>query len=400
MPRRLTGALLAAAALLGALPACAATPAAKPAAKSATSVSTRPDAAVLAAAAPVADWQLSHMDRFDYIPASSFRRDTEAPRDWIQAAFYIGLAAYADASGQAKYADAIVAHGQAEAWGFDKRPRHADADATAAVWIWAATRTHDPAQLVPTRARFDAVLAAPSTVDLGFDAKPPEGGDPYCQARWCWSDAIFMAPPAWVALSKETGDPRYLSHADSEFWATTDLLYDKDEHLYFRDSRFITRRSEAGAKIFWGRGNGWAFAGLARILQDLPKDHPSRPRYEAIFKQMAARIVTLQGEQGYWPVSLLEPQKTPETSGTGFFVYGLAWGVNHGLLQAAQYRPAIDKGWRALTAAVEPDGKLGWVQRVGVAPDQVGPDDTQLYGVGAFLLSASEVSRLPTQAKR
>jgi unsaturated rhamnogalacturonyl hydrolase len=126
--------------------------------------------------------------------------------------------------------------------------------------------------------------------------------------------------------------PRYLVHADSEFWATTDLLYDKTEHLYFRDSRFIAKRSDAGAKIFWGRGNGWAFAGIARILQDLPKDHPSRPRYEALFKEMAAKIVTLQGEQGYWPVSLLEPQKTPETSGTGFFVYGLAWGVNHGLL--------------------------------------------------------------------
>jgi hypothetical protein len=118
---------------------------------------------------------------------------------------------------------------------------------------------------------------------------PREGGDPYCQARWCWSDAIFMAPPAWIALSKETWDPRYLAHADNEFWATTDLLYDKDEHLYFRDSRFIAKRSAAGAKIFWGRGNGWAFAGLARILQDLPKDHPSRPRYEAIFKEMAAK---------------------------------------------------------------------------------------------------------------
>jgi unsaturated rhamnogalacturonyl hydrolase len=74
--------------------------------------------------------------------------------------------------------------------------------------------------------------------------------------------------------------------------------------------------------------------------------------------------------------------------------------VNHGLLSAAQYRPAIDKGWSALAAAVEPGGKLGWVQRVGAAPDQVGPDDTQLYGVGAFLLAASEVSQLPTKAQR
>jgi unsaturated rhamnogalacturonyl hydrolase len=242
-------------------------------------------------------------------------------------------------------------------------------------------------------------------VSLAFETPP---GAPSCQTRWCWSDALFMAPPAWIALSKQTGDPRYLAHADREYWATSDYLYDPANHLYFRDSRFITKRSEAGQKIFWGRGNGWVFAGLARILNDLPKDHPSRPRYEAQFKEMAAKIITLQGEQGYWPVSLLEPQATPETSGTGFFVYGLAWGLNHGLLPAARYRPAVDRGWTALSAAVEPGGKLGWVQRVGEAPDKVGPDDTQLYGVGAFLLAASEVSKLsaahasraPSRARR
>jgi unsaturated rhamnogalacturonyl hydrolase len=352
-----------------------------------------PASSVDAAGRKVAAWQLGHMDNFDYVPVSAFRKDTEAPRDWIQAAFYVGLYTFADATQDPYLTTAILKHGEAEQWGFDHRPRHADADATGAVWVWAAGRTKDQAKLTPIRARFDAVLADPSKVSLDFAPKPAKG-DPYCQVRWCWSDAIFMAPPAWVSLSKVGGDKRYLDHADSEFWATTDYLYDKTDHLYFRDSRFITRRSDAGQKIFWGRGNGWAYAGIARILQDLPAGHPSRPKYEAIFKQMSAKIATLQGPEGYWPVSLLEPQKTPETSGTGFFVYGLAWGVNHGLLPRAKYGPVVDKGWKALDAAIEPDGRLGWVQRVGVAPDQVGRDDTQLYGVGAFLLAASEVRKL------
>jgi unsaturated rhamnogalacturonyl hydrolase len=358
------------------------------------------DAAALAVGARVADWQLSHLDNFDYIPAASFRRDTAAPRNWIQAAFYIGLMQFADAVGPSRYTDAVLAHGEAEGWGFDQRPRHADADATGAVWVWAALKTGDSSRLVPIRARFDAVLAHPSTVSLDFEPQHPTTGEPSCQERWCWSDALFMAPPAWVALAKATGDRRYLAHADAEFWATTDYLYDKQDHLYFRDSRFIARRDAAGRKIFWGRGNGWVFAGLARILNDLPADHPSRPRYQALFKQMAAKIVSLQGEGGYWPVSLLEPQTTPETSGTGFFVYGLAWGVNHGLLPAARYRQSLDRGWHALVAAVQPDGKLGWVQRIGAGPDQVGPDDTQLYGVGAVLLAASEVASLPPSGAR
>ena len=374
--------LLATVTLQGSAAAVAASPVNAP--QSATA-----HAATLTLGAKVADWQLNHMSRFDYVPESSFRHDTEATRNWIQAAFYIGLAAFADASHDRRYADAILAHGKTEGWAFDERPRHADSDATGAVWVWAAQHTHDATRLGPIRARFDAVLANPSTVSLDFGSDK----DSPCQVRWCWSDALFMSPPTWIALSKVTHDGRYLAHADQEFWATTDFLYDKDENLYFRDSRFITRRDADGHKIFWGRGNGWVFAGIARILTDLPPDHPSRPRYEALFKQMAAKLVTLQGEQGYWPVSLLVPQQTPETSGTGFFVYGLAWGINHGVLPKADFRPAMERGWKALTAAVEPDGKLGWVQRVGAAPDQVGPDDTQLYGVGAFLLAASEVSK-------
>jgi rhamnogalacturonyl hydrolase YesR len=363
------------------------------AAQSSTPAPT-PGALALEAGAKVAEWQLSHMDSFEYVPAESFRRDTEAASDWVQAAFYIGLTQFADVSGNRKLADAVIAHGETEQWSFDHRPRHADSDATGAVWVWAAERTKDTAKLAPIKARFDAVLANPSTVSLDFAPKPPEGGQPYCQVRWCWCDALFMAPPAWMALSRVTGDRRYLTHADAEFWASTDYLYDKQDHLFYRDSRFFTQRDAAGRKIFWSRGNGWVFAGLARILNELPADHPSRKRYETLFQQMAKKIVTLQGAQGYWPVSLLEPQQTPETSGTGFFTYGLAWGVNKGLLPAAEYRPAIDRGWNALLAAVQPDGKLGWVQRVGAAPDTVSAGDTQLYGVGAFLLAASEVSKL------
>ena len=286
----LVKAALAAAVLAG--PATIAVAAPKPA------VVSVPAASVDAAARKVAAWQLSHMDNFDYVPVSAFRKDTEAPRDWVQAAFYVGLYTFADATQDPYLTAAVLEHGEAEGWGFDHRPRHADADATGAVWVWAAQRTGDPSKLGPVRARFDAVLADPSTVSLDFEPKPAKG-DPYCQARWCWSDAIFMAPPVWTALTKATGDKRYLAHSDREFWATTDYLFDQADHLYFRDSRFITRRDAAGRKIFWGRGNGWAFAGIARILQDLPAGHPSRRRYETVFKQMAAKIATLQGEEGY-----------------------------------------------------------------------------------------------------
>ena len=48
----------------------------------------------------------------------------------------------------------------------------------------------------------------------------------------------------------------------------------------------------------------------------------------------------------------------------------------------------------ALTASVHPDGKLGYVQQIGEKPETVSYDDTEVYGVGAFLLAGSEMSKL------
>lgn len=81
----------------------------------------------------------------------------------------------------------------------------------------------------------------------------------------------------------------------------------------------------------------------------------------------------------------------PESSGTGFFVYGLAWGIEAGLLDRATFEPAVLRGWQALERAVDADGRLGWVQQVSDRPEQVAQSDTQFYGVGALLLAGSAV---------
>ena len=161
-------------------------------------------------------------------------------------------------------------------------------------------------------------------------------------------------------------------------------------------ARYFDQRETNGAKVFWSRGNGWVLAGLARGLQYLPPDYPARPRFAALFKEMANRVAPLQRPDGYWRVSLLNPDAfpMPETSGAGFFTYALAWGVNAGLLDRTVFEPAVLNGWAALNRAVLPDGKLGYVQRVGAAPGDTSADETEVYGVGAFLLAGSEVHQL------
>jgi len=92
---------------------------------------------------------------------------------------------------------------------------------------------------------------------------------------------------------------------------TTDYLYDKDEHLYFRDSTYFKKSEANGKKVFWGRGNGWVMGGLVRVLQYLPTNHPDRPRFEQLFKDMSAKILICQQADGLWRASLLDPDSYP-----------------------------------------------------------------------------------------
>jgi unsaturated rhamnogalacturonyl hydrolase len=232
----------------------------------------------------------------------------------------------------------------------------------------------------------DSIVAKPHDEPLDWKNK--------IQLReWAWCDALFMGPTALSYLSTATGDPKYLNTASKLWWKTTDYLYDNDEHLYFRDGSYLQKKEKNGKKVFWSRGNGWVLGGLVRVLDNMPANHPDRKKFEGLYKDMEAKIVSLQQPDGSWHASLLDPESYPvkETSGTGFYCYSILWGLNHGLLDEKTYWPVAKKAWLALTESVHPDGMLGFVQRIGAAPDSVDSNSTEVYGVGAFLLSGTQL---------
>jgi unsaturated rhamnogalacturonyl hydrolase len=334
-------------------------------------------AAVLAAMERAADWQLAHPS-------------THPANGWIQGAGYTGMMALAGISGNPKYLDAMRAMGEANKWRLAPRFYHADDYCVGQTYAELYLHFRDPVMIAPLRDRFDAILSKPPKSGiLDFAAKDA------ALENWSWCDALFMGPPAWVRLYAATGDTRYLDFAVRNWWRTTDYLYDREEHLFFRDSTYFAKREANGRKVFWARGNGWVMAGLVRTLEFLPKDHPDRPRFERLFADMAGKIVSLQQPDGLWRSSLLDPASYPlkETSGSGFYVYALAWGVNSGLLDPPAFEPAVMKGWTALAACLAEDGKLTHVQPVGADPKRFPEDSTEAYGVGAFLLAGSEVYR-------
>ncbi len=216
---------------------------------------------------------------------------------------------------------------------------------------------------------------------------------------WWWSDALYMGLPIFTKLYKVTGDQKLLDKQYECFVWTDSLLFDTEAQLYYRDAKYIYPKVKTacdGGKSFWARGDGWVLAGLAKVLQDLPKDSKYRPFYVKRFQQLAEGVARCQQEGGYWSRSMLCEADAPgfETSGTAFFTYGFLWGVNNGLLNAKTYKPVIDKAWKYLTeTALQPDGSIGYVQPIGEKPDPtrtVNAKSQAPFGTGAWLLAACE----------
>lgn len=218
---------------------------------------------------------------------------------------------------------------------------------------------------------------------------------------WWWADGLYMVMPVMTKLYNVTGNELYLEKLHEYLSYSNSIMYDEEAQIYFRDAKYVypKHKSANGKKDFWARGNGWVFAGLAKVIQDLPKDAKYREEYITRYKAMAKSLKEAQQPEGYWTRSILDPAHAPgpETSGTAFFTYGYLWGVNNGILDKKTYIPIIEKSWKYLTeVALQDDGRVGYVQPIGerAIPGQiVDVNSTADFGVGAFLLAASEMYR-------
>ena len=321
----------------------------------------------------VADWQLRTAEnRFS--------------TDWTYAALYDGMLAASRATGNPRYHDAVLRFAESTGWKLGPRFAMADDEAVAQAYVEFYFEHPEPLRIAAIKEEADKLLQRPD--------------DPQ-KDLWWWCDALFMAPPALARLAKATGDSRYLDYMDREWWITSGHLYDPAAHLYSRDASYLDQHEKNGAKLFWSRGNGWVLGGLARVIPYLPENYPSRARYVAQFREMAKAVVSIQGEDGLWRSGLLDAAAypRPETSGSAFFIFALAWGINAGLLDRKTYEPVVAKAWKGLLGHIYADGRLGSMQKIGGAPGEVSPGGSYVYGVGAFLLAGSEVDKL-AQARR
>ncbi|MEO5948767.1 MAG: glycoside hydrolase family 88 protein [Chitinophagaceae bacterium] len=330
----------------------------------------------------VADWQINELDTKPWKYVAT---------DWTNAALYTGMMAWAKMANDDKYLLWLKNIGEKLKWEGGPERFFADDYCVGQTYAELFMLYKDSAMIKPMMSIGDDLISQPHTESLLWNF---DGG--LHNREWAWCDALYMGPPMLAYLSTATAEKKYLDIADKLWWRSANYLYDPTEQLFFRDSRFFDKKEKNGAKVFWSRGNGWVIAGIARILNNMPANYPTRKGYERIFKEMAKRIASLQQTDGTWHASMLDPKSYPvkETSGTAFFTYALTWGINNGLLSDKEYFPVIDKAWTALKDCLHEDGKLGFVQVPGAAPEKVTFDDTEVYGVGAFLLAGTELFKL------
>ncbi|MGJ8640817.1 MAG: glycoside hydrolase family 88/105 protein [Opitutaceae bacterium] len=331
----------------------------------------------------VADWQIKNLHN-DY---NRVHKHDDRLVAWTYGALYVGMFKWAELTGDDTYFNFLRDIGDELNWKLGWGKFHADEHVVGQMYLDMFRKYNEPKMLENTKARIEAIRDEPST-------QPMRLGNYEFSERWTWCDALFMAPPVWAKLSAITGDPSYRDWMFAEYQATTEHLYDPETHLFFRDNNFIERRAH-NKKIFWARGNGWVFASLPLVIQELPEG-AQRDWFINLYQEMAPALADLQTNEGHWAMSLLAADiyPTPETSGTAFFCYGLAWGINQGLLDRETYDLVAIKAWDSLTSHIAEDGMLGYVQPVGAAPGDASADKTEVYGTGAFLLAGSEVYRM------
>ncbi|MBD5266811.1 MAG: glycoside hydrolase family 88 protein [Bacteroides sp.] len=333
-----------------------------------------------------------HPDPYEGIPYYSRKKVYEA-NIWTRAIYFEGLMALHSIYPANRYYDYAYQWGETHKWGMrrdDTTTRNADNYCCAQTYIDLYNLTPEPKMLTKTKGTMNMLINTPQVDD------------------WTWIDAIQMGMPVLAKMSKLTGDPRYDEKAWEMYsWTRNTLaggLFNESEGLWWRDKDFVPPYKEPNGKnCYWSRGNGWVVAALVRVLDEIPADAPHRNEYIRDLEAMCDALVKCQRKDGFWNVSLLDESNYggKELTGTALFVYGMAWGINNGILERGKYLPVVVKAWNAMVKdAVHDNGYLGYVQGTGKEPKDGQPvaydsvPDFDDFGTGCFLLAGTEVYKL------
>jgi unsaturated rhamnogalacturonyl hydrolase len=331
-------------------------------------------------------------------PGKSIVTNRERPSNiWTRGVYYEGLMALHGLDPKRKnrqeYYNYAVEWGEKHKWGLRDgvKTRNADNQACGQTYIDLYLIDKKPERIKDIKESIDLMVNSDKSDD------------------WDWIDALQMAMPVFTRLGVLYNDNKYFDkmydlYSFSKYKHGGKGLWNSEDKLWWRDKDFVPPYQEPnGQDCYWSRGNGWVVAALVRTLEMLPKSDPHYNEYMQDYKDMVRALLPIQRSDGFWNVSLHDPNHFggKETTGTALFVYGMAWGINNGFLSKEEYLPAVIRGWNAIEKdAVHANGFLGYVQGTGKEPKDGQPvshtskPDFEDYGLGCFLLAGSEIYKL------
>ena len=329
---------------------------------------------------------------------------------WTRAVYYEGLMALNAIDPQQRYIDYAMTWADFHKWTPRNGVNTLDADDQCCgqtyVELAALKGGDQKALLANVIANLDHQMVTPNSKKQTSTPKAKTNVNSL-YGWWTWIDAIQMAMPLYMQIANVTGEQKYRDHAMQMYrWTRNECgggLFNTKDGLWWRDADYVPPYKEKDGKdCYWSRGNGWVYAAIVRCMNQLSPKSKEYKELKKDFLLMSKGLLSCQHEDGFWHASLVSDvdYPTPEMTGTALFLYGMAWGIQQGLLKAKTYRPACDKAWQALASCVHNDGFLGWNQGTGKEPSAGQPvtfdsvPDFEDYGTGCFLLGASEYYKL------
>ncbi|MBQ3313233.1 MAG: glycoside hydrolase family 88 protein [Prevotella sp.] len=329
---------------------------------------------------------------------------------WTRAVYYEGLMALNAIDPQQRYIDYAMTWADFHKWTPRNGVNTLDADDQCCgqtyVELAALKGGDQKALLANVIANLDHQMVTPNSKKQTSTPKAKTNVNSL-YGWWTWIDAIQMAMPLYMQIANVTGEQKYRDHAMQMYrWTRNECgggLFNTKDGLWWRDADYVPSYKEKDGKdCYWSRGNGWVYAAIVRCMNQLSPKSKEYKELKKDFLLMSKGLLSCQHEDGFWHASLVSDADypTPEMTGTALFLYGMAWGIQQGLLKAKTYRPACDKAWQALASCVHNDGFLGWNQGTGKEPSAGQPvtfdsvPDFEDYGTGCFLLGATEYYKL------
>ena len=329
---------------------------------------------------------------------------------WTRAVYYEGLMALEGIDPQQRYVDYALRWAEFHRWTPRNGPETCDADdqccAQTYVELIPYTGREYGDVLRNVIANLDHQMRTRNTRKI-VTKKEKNSAQDSLLGWWTWIDAIQMAMPLYMQVARLTGRKEYSSHAMRMYlWSRNTCgggLFNEEEGLWWRDADYVPPYKERdGRNCYWSRGNGWVYAALARFMSQLPARGKTYRMLRKDFRRMSEALLRCQHADGFWHASLVSDADypTPEMTGTALFLYGMAWGINHGVLREKDFGRACDIAWQALSSCLRPDGSLGWAQGTGKDPSAGQPvtfsstPDFEDYGTGCYLLGLTEYHKL------